>query len=128
MKLTSKQRHGLDNTQFALPAKRAYPIPDASHARNALARAAQNATAPEKSAIKAKVRSKFPDITVGGKPAKFANGGKVRSPHHPVRGPAKPKVTPVNPPSVAQPQQMQTDPGQPEDSGYEAYSKGGKVC
>lgn len=40
-KLTSGQRKQLSSKQFALPAKKAYPIPDASHAANAKARAAQ---------------------------------------------------------------------------------------
>lgn len=37
-KLTSAERKKLPDDAFALPGRR-YPIPDASHARNALARA-----------------------------------------------------------------------------------------
>lgn len=44
-KLTSKARDQLSKLQFALPAKRAYPIPDASHAANAKARATQQVKA-----------------------------------------------------------------------------------
>ena len=40
-KLTTKARNSLPPSQFALPAQGKYPIPDASHARNALARASQ---------------------------------------------------------------------------------------
>ncbi len=40
-KLTSADRGALSKSSFALPGKRAYPIPDASHARNAKARASQ---------------------------------------------------------------------------------------
>lgn len=40
-KLTSKQRKDLKSSDFALPKERKYPIEDASHARNAKARASQ---------------------------------------------------------------------------------------
>ncbi|MHB8286595.1 MAG: hypothetical protein ACYDD1_18230 [Caulobacteraceae bacterium] len=40
-KLSSKSRDKLPATDFAEPDKRAYPIEDAAHARNAKARAAQ---------------------------------------------------------------------------------------
>lgn len=40
MKLTAKQRKGLPTGQFAGPG-RTYPVPDASHAANAKARATQ---------------------------------------------------------------------------------------
>lgn len=40
MQLTQAQRDRLKPSQFAGP-DRTYPVPDASHARNALARAAQ---------------------------------------------------------------------------------------
>ena len=62
-KLTAKQRGNLKPSQFALSGGR-YPIPDASHARNALARGAQHASSAEKSKIKAAVKSKFPAIQV----------------------------------------------------------------
>lgn len=63
-KLTTKSRNALSSKAFALPKTRAYPIPDASHARNALARAAQNASPAQKAMITAKVRAKFPTIKV----------------------------------------------------------------
>jgi hypothetical protein len=43
MKLTTKARNALPNTDFALPAQRKYPIQDRSHAANAKARATQMA-------------------------------------------------------------------------------------
>lgn len=44
-KLTTKQRKALPKSSFGLPGKRAYPMPDASHAANAKARAAQQVKA-----------------------------------------------------------------------------------
>ncbi len=66
-KLTTKKRKALKTGSFALPKKRAYPIHDASHARNALARVAQHGTPSEKARVRAAVRRKFPGIAVGGK-------------------------------------------------------------
>lgn len=43
--LDAKQRNALPADQFGLPGARAYPMPDAAHARNALARASQQANA-----------------------------------------------------------------------------------
>lgn len=72
--LTTKRRNKLPSSSFALPGKGAgpsgkgsgsYPIPDASHARNALSRVAQHGTPAEKAAVRAKVKAKFPAI--GGK-------------------------------------------------------------
>lgn len=59
--LTTAKRKKLAPSQFAGP-DRSYPIPDANHARNALARAAQNASPEEQDKIKAKVKRKFPGI------------------------------------------------------------------
>jgi hypothetical protein len=36
-KLSYQQRKNLPGSSFVFPGKRAYPIPDAAHARNALA-------------------------------------------------------------------------------------------
>lgn len=60
-KLTSAERDALPAKSFAGPG-RSYPIPDANHARNALARAAQHASNAEQQAIAEKVHSKFPNI------------------------------------------------------------------
>jgi len=40
-KLTEQERDKLPKSEFGLPEERKYPMPDASHARNAKARAAQ---------------------------------------------------------------------------------------
>jgi hypothetical protein len=39
--LTERKRDALPKSTFGLPGERKYPMPDASHARNAKARAAQ---------------------------------------------------------------------------------------
>jgi hypothetical protein len=62
-KLTSKQRNNLPAVEFAGP-NRSYPIPDASHAANAKARATQqekagNLTPSQAAAIKAKANKKL---------------------------------------------------------------------
>jgi hypothetical protein len=61
-KLTSKKRNSLPASTFVEPGKRAYPIPDASHARNALARASGK---PVEAKVKAAVAKKFPGIKQG---------------------------------------------------------------
>ena len=66
-KLTTKQRHKIPTKDFGLPEKKAYPLENANHARNALARASQFATPAEEAEIKAKVAKRFPGIKQGGK-------------------------------------------------------------
>jgi len=70
-KLNMAARKRLPSSSFALPGKGegksgkgsgSYPIPDASHARNALARVAQHGSSSEKAAVRAKVKAKFPNI------------------------------------------------------------------
>lgn len=61
-KLSSKQRNDLGDKTFALPDERKYPIPDSSHARNALARVAQYGTDDEKEKVRAAVYRKFPEL------------------------------------------------------------------
>lgn len=58
-KLSSKARDALAASDFAIPGKRAYPIHDESHARNALARAAGK---PEEATVKAAVKKRYPKI------------------------------------------------------------------
>ena len=72
-KLKAKERNALPNSSFAGP-DRSYPINDASHARNALSRASQNASPALQSKIKSKVKSRFPDIHVGGSLQDLARG------------------------------------------------------
>jgi hypothetical protein len=61
-KLTYQQRKHLPKSSFVYPGKRAYPIPDKPHGRNALARVAQHGSPEEKAKVRAKVHHKFPDI------------------------------------------------------------------
>jgi hypothetical protein len=63
-RLTSRGRKRMKAKQFALPGKR-FPIPDASHARNALARAA-NLPPAERQKVRRKVKARFPGIAVSG--------------------------------------------------------------
>jgi hypothetical protein len=68
-KLTPAQRKKLPPSDFAKPSKRpgsgSYPIPDRSHAANALARVAQHGTPAEKAAVRRKVAAKYPDMGKG---------------------------------------------------------------
>jgi hypothetical protein len=68
--LSAAQRQSLPRSDFALPGKGAgpkgagsgsYPIPDESHARNALARSSGK---PVAAAVRAKVKAKYPGINV----------------------------------------------------------------
>jgi len=70
-KLTAKARQHLPKSSFALPGKGtgpkgagagSYPIPDKSHARNALARVSQHGSSEEKARVRAAVHRKFPSI------------------------------------------------------------------
>jgi hypothetical protein len=65
-KLSTAQRKRIPKSSFAIPSKKpgsgSYPIPDKSHARNALARVAQHGTPSEKARVRAKVHAKFPGI------------------------------------------------------------------
>lgn len=62
MKLTSKARKSLPKSSFVFKKSRSYPIEDANHARNALARVAQNGTPAEKAKVRAAVHAKYPNI------------------------------------------------------------------
>jgi hypothetical protein len=75
-KLTSKQRNSLKSSSFAEPGKRAYPINDASHARNALARVSQYGSPSEKKQVRAAVHKKFPGIKSQGVVGMFENRHK----------------------------------------------------
>lgn len=68
--MTAKTRNALPKSDFGLPATRQYPIPDAAHGRNALARVAQNGTPAQQAQVKKAVERKFPSIVVGGKKPK----------------------------------------------------------
>jgi hypothetical protein len=64
-KLTGKERSALPTKDFAVPGKRAYPINDMSHSRNALARVSQFGTKELKAKVRAAVHRKFPGIKQG---------------------------------------------------------------
>ncbi len=57
--LTAKRRNALSRSSFAIPETRSYPIQDASHARNALARSAGK---PEEARVRRAVCAKYPDM------------------------------------------------------------------
>lgn len=63
-KLTTKARKRLKTSSFAEPGRRAYPIPDKSHARNALARVSQHGTTAEKKTVRKNVHKKYPNIKI----------------------------------------------------------------
>lgn len=66
-KLTTKARKAIPKTSFAVPSKApasgSYPIPDAGHAKAALARSVGKPVAAQ---VKSAVKKKFPGMAVGG--------------------------------------------------------------
>lgn len=67
-KLTTKARNKIPKGEFGLPGKRAYPMPDRSHAANAKARASQQVKAGNLSrSAKAKIDAKANKILKRGK-------------------------------------------------------------
>jgi hypothetical protein len=60
-KLTTAKRKDLPKGDFAIPETRRYPIEDAAHARDALARSSGKS---ENKAVVAAVRRKYPKIDV----------------------------------------------------------------
>jgi hypothetical protein len=62
-KLTAKARSHIPSKNFAGP-KRSYPIEDAGHARNALARVSQHGSPALKAEVRSKVHRKYPSIGV----------------------------------------------------------------
>jgi hypothetical protein len=73
MRLTAKARNKIPTKDFAGP-DRSYPVEDASHARNALARVSQHGSPELQAKVKAKVRRKYPGIKVeGGKTGQRAD-------------------------------------------------------
>lgn len=79
--MSQKTREDLPSKSFAVPeskakkigvggeiqgeAKGKYPIPDLSHAKNALARVSQHGTPAEREAVRSKVYAKFPGLEEG---------------------------------------------------------------
>jgi hypothetical protein len=60
-KLTSAKRKKIPKSDFVEKSSRKYPIPDAAHARDALARSSGK---PEHSSVVAAVKRKFPHINI----------------------------------------------------------------
>jgi len=60
-KLTTAKRESLSGKEFVFPATRRYPIEDAAHARDALARSSGK---PEHAAVVSAVRRKYPEIDI----------------------------------------------------------------
>jgi hypothetical protein len=60
-KLTHAERADLPKADFVFPKTRRYPIEDAAHARDALARSSGK---PEHTAVTAAVKRKFPEIEI----------------------------------------------------------------
>ena len=65
-KLTAAKRKAIPSKDFAGP-DRSYPINDASHARNALARVSQHGTPALKARGRSAVKRKYPNIKQAGK-------------------------------------------------------------
>jgi hypothetical protein len=63
-KLTTKERRAIPGKDFAGP-DRSYPIENASHGRNALARVSQHGSPALKSEVRRKVHEKYPTIKEG---------------------------------------------------------------
>lgn len=61
-KLTTHARNALPSSAFVFPKTRSYPIHDSNHARMALSDVAKSGNAAEKSAVRAAVARKYPDI------------------------------------------------------------------
>jgi hypothetical protein len=69
-KLSSARRNALPGKSFVFPGSRKFPIPDASHARNALSRAAAKGPSTE-ATVRAAVKRKFPGIGKAKKSSAF---------------------------------------------------------
>ena len=61
-KLSAADRKKLKDSDFAEPDKRKYPIEDETHARDALARVAQNGSEAEQRQVRKKVEERYPEI------------------------------------------------------------------
>lgn len=61
-KLTYKEKKELPDSEFAVPEERKYPIENAAHARNALARVSQFGTPKEKKQVCEAVAKRYPSI------------------------------------------------------------------
>lgn len=78
-KLTAAKRNALPASSFIGKKDRSYPIPDKSHARNALARASGK---PIESKVRAAVHKKFPSIGVTHEAQNHGEGSMHHAPVH----------------------------------------------
>lgn len=62
---TKKGRAQMPASDFGLPGQKKYRIDDPAHARDALGRAAQDATPAQQAQIRARVKRKYPSIGKG---------------------------------------------------------------
>ncbi|MDA8356965.1 MAG: hypothetical protein M0Z95_11925 [Actinomycetota bacterium] len=60
--LSAKARNKLSDRDFAIPERRAYPIQDIAHARDALARVSAYGTPEEKKRVHEAVRRRYPAL------------------------------------------------------------------
>ena len=60
--LTARGRKRIATAKFAIPERRAYPIHDLAHARNALARVSQFGSPEEKARVRRRVYSAWPAL------------------------------------------------------------------
>jgi hypothetical protein len=81
-KLTAKARNSLKTSTFAIPGKRAYPLPDKSHARNALARVSQFGSSEEKAKVRSAVARKYPGIGHTGSASRKPKKNRGQFRHH----------------------------------------------
>ncbi|WP_063803305.1 hypothetical protein [Burkholderia ubonensis] len=80
-KLSTAQRRALPKSDFGLPGKKAYPMPDASHAANAKARASQAVNEGRMSkGTEAKIDAKA-DRVMGKKPTRGQRTATNRERH-----------------------------------------------
>lgn len=61
-RLTSRGRKRIKRGNFAIPERRAYPIHDRAHARNALSRVSQHGSASEKRRVRRAVCRRYPSM------------------------------------------------------------------
>ncbi len=67
-RLSYQERKKLLSSEFVFPKERKYPIPDAAHARDALARASADGSLYVQEKVRRAVKAKFPTIDVEAKP------------------------------------------------------------
>ncbi len=73
--LTARGRAALPSGVFAEPATRKYPMQDAAHARNAMARVSQFGSPAERAAVASKLRGKFPAMAARSRALRRRGGG-----------------------------------------------------